>query len=71
MGGEDDQIAKLLDTKYNFYGFSGDLIETVNPLMAKYSDGLYSGTEKPFYWIISSLETIHEIIPYSLRNPPK
>ena len=48
MGGKDDQIAtsaKLLDIKYNFYGFSGDLIETVNPLMAKYSDGLYSGIE--------------------------
>ena len=46
----------------------------VNPLMAKYSDGLYSGTEKLFYWIshiIKSLEIIHEIVSYGLRNPPK
>ena len=33
IGDRDNQIstgAKLIDIKYNFYGFSGDLIETIN-----------------------------------------
>ena len=47
-------------------------VTQLNPLMAKYSDGLYSGVEQPFYWInhtIYTLETIHEIVPYGVRNP--
>ena len=39
----------VLDTQCLRYNICSAWFLDINPLMAKYSDGLYSGTEKPFY----------------------